>query len=356
MAGQMSLGNSRRGGHAERVFHEVDEALRSLLRAEVLGDAQIEIAFDPPNRPWIGAVKGPTINLFLYDVREDTARRDVMLEPVLDEAGKIIGRRAPAHRYDLYYLASVWAPTVALEHHILSALTAGLVAHEMLPEEHLSEDLRQQGRVLLAAASGMKRGMPGNFGGELKFQLEIVVTVPMPAKVDMPVAKPVDSPLTATVTGPDGQRERVEGRPAQPAPAVLQQRAQAGATPPGVRPDQARQDLARAAAASPRAPGAPAETPRAAAPGAPRPAAGTAPTRPPPDPMAQVRAAMAQAAQVQANLAQAQAALARALAGPQPAASQPAASQPAKATAPPAKATKSAPRKASQPPASPSGS
>lgn len=170
------------------MFHEVDEALRSLVRAEVLGDAQIEIAFDPPNRPWIGAVQGPTINFFLYDVREDTARRDVMLEPVLDETGKIIGRRAPAHRYDLYYLASVWAPTVALEHQILAALTAGLAAYEVVPAEHTTGALRESGNALLATAGGMKRGMPGNFGGELKFQLELVVTVALPAKIDLPRA------------------------------------------------------------------------------------------------------------------------------------------------------------------------
>src|SRR3990170_4055793 len=98
------------------MFQQVDGALEALLRSEALGDASVAISFDAPSRPWIGAVQGPTVNAFLYDVRENASRRDVMLELVLDDNGAVVGRRAPARRDDMAYLLSVWAPTPALEH------------------------------------------------------------------------------------------------------------------------------------------------------------------------------------------------------------------------------------------------
>jgi hypothetical protein len=219
--------------------------LHALLRAEVLGDAQIAVDFDAPGRPWITAVaaKGPTVNVFLYDVRENVARREVMFERVLDDDGQVIARRTPARRYDLYYVLSVWAPTIALEHQIVAALTAGLGAHDVFPVEHLPPSLTDRGHVFLGLAGGMKRGMLPSFAGETKLQLELVVTIPLPSRVDLPAAPPVDRPMDLRVSGNE-QRESVSGRP----PSVPAQRpAQGAAVPPGqpgAQPRRTREQLA----------------------------------------------------------------------------------------------------------------
>jgi len=65
------------------------------LRGEVLGEA-VPVSLDAPNRPWTQAAGRPTVNLFLYDVRENLARREVMLEPVRDSSGVVVRRRDPA--------------------------------------------------------------------------------------------------------------------------------------------------------------------------------------------------------------------------------------------------------------------
>jgi hypothetical protein len=75
------------------------------LRGEVLGEA-VPVSLDAPNRPWTQAAGRPTVNLFLYDVRENLARREVMLEPVRDSSGVVVGRRTPPTRYDLHYVLS----------------------------------------------------------------------------------------------------------------------------------------------------------------------------------------------------------------------------------------------------------
>src|SRR4051794_6341633 len=51
---------------------DVDETLRSLLKRELErhGFDGVEIAFDAPAREWSGQLSSPTVNLFLYALRE----------------------------------------------------------------------------------------------------------------------------------------------------------------------------------------------------------------------------------------------------------------------------------------------
>lgn len=295
------------------MIHEIDAALAALLRDEVLGDAKVSIAFDPPNRPWIQTVSGPTLDVFLYDVRENVVRREVMLEPVYDEEGKLVAKRSPARRYDLFYTLSVWGTPVALEHHILAAVTVGLARFETLPAGYVPAAIRDRGNVFVGVAAGAKRMMPGNLGGDMKIQLELVLTLPLPTTIDLPSAAPVVSPLAVDVRGPQ-QSEQVQGRP--PVSGLPQQRPTGpptGASAPGVDPAVARAELARAAA------GAPAAVARPAGPPGARPAGPPGAPQRPADPMAQLRAALGQAAQAQAAIAQAQAALLAAMGARRPA-------------------------------------
>src|SRR5438046_3515062 len=51
---------------------DLDEALRTLLKRELErhGFEGVEIAFDAPSKEWSGKLTGPTVDLFLYDLRE----------------------------------------------------------------------------------------------------------------------------------------------------------------------------------------------------------------------------------------------------------------------------------------------
>ncbi|WP_460437037.1 Pvc16 family protein, partial [Angustibacter speluncae] len=204
-------------GHPDEgapVFHQVDAALATLITDEALGEAGVAIAFDVPNRPWFAAVQAPTVNAFLYDVRENASRRDVMHEPVLDEQGRVVGRKPPPPRYDLYYLLSVWGvPDPALEHHVMASVLAALARFDVFPADRVPEELRGLGLWHLNVANGPKRMMPGNFGGEMKLQAEVAVTVPLPTRVTAPTAPAVHRPMDVRMSGAGGQRETVTGRP-----------------------------------------------------------------------------------------------------------------------------------------------
>lgn len=244
---------ARENDQASGVIAETDQALAAVLKTKVIGTAPINIAFDPPSRPWIQSLKAPTINLFMYDMRENAQRRESVYEDVRDEKGKVIARRPPMQRWDLYYTLAVFAPNVIVEHKVLAAIVRYLASLDVLPVEVLPPPLAEPGYpILINTGSGMKRGMFLNYAGDLKAGLELTVTVPMPPPPAPPPAPPVQQQpqiQVQPVPGADPARtvaasETVPPRPApqpQPAPggqapAAPAPAAQAPAAPPTAQP------------------------------------------------------------------------------------------------------------------------
>jgi hypothetical protein len=177
------------------VIAETDQALAAVLKAKVLGTAPINIAFDPPSRPWIQSLKAPTVNLFMFDVRENVHRRESAYENVRDDEGKVIARRPPMQRWDLHYTLAVFAPNVIVEHKVLAAIIRYFAGIEVLPVEVLPPALAEPGYpILISAGAGMKRGMFLNYAGDLKAGLELAVTVPMPPPAAPAPQPPVQQP------------------------------------------------------------------------------------------------------------------------------------------------------------------
>jgi hypothetical protein len=171
------------------VISETDVALAQLLKSRVIGSAEIAIAFDPPNRPWIQALTGPAVNLFLFDIKENAQRREVMYEDVRDEKNVLVARRRPPARIDLHYTVSVWAaPSPLVEHRILAAMLRCFLGQPLLPRELMPEALAKlEQQVVLSVGSSPKRGMFINLGGDLKAGIELTVTIPLPVLPDLAV-------------------------------------------------------------------------------------------------------------------------------------------------------------------------
>jgi hypothetical protein len=219
------LPGAARAVDARHVIAETDQALAAILKARVIGNAAIAVAFDPPNRPWIQALQGPAVNLFLFDIKENAQRRDVMFEEIRDENHALVARRPPPPRVDLHYAISAWAPAVLVEHNILAAVLRCFISMPVLPREALPAALKARPHeVMLTVASGPKRGMFMNVGGDLKAGFDLCVTVPLPLP-DIPAA-PVVQQATVTVgqlpgTGPaqaSGGRESLAVTQPKPSP------------------------------------------------------------------------------------------------------------------------------------------
>lgn len=208
------------GGTLPCVILETDQALLAVTKTRVLGNAAVTVTFDPPARPWIQALKTPAVNFFLFDIRENAHRRDVMYEQVRDEEGRVVGHRPPALRYDLHYTITVWGAPIAMEHRILALVLRCFGSLATVPRDLLPEALAQlPNEVYLTTAPGTKRGMFLNLAGEVKAGFELTATVAMPVP-DAPAAPPVSQ---AQVT--------VGPKPAEAAQNGSQAAGQAAAAP-----------------------------------------------------------------------------------------------------------------------------
>jgi hypothetical protein len=192
------------------VFYEVDEALRALVRAEVAGSSEVEIAFEAPTRDWAGRRNAPTVNLYLYDIREDLRRRERGLVNSYDERGAVVDRRYPPRHFKTTYLVTAWTQRPEDEHRLLSSLLYGFLRNETLPAELLTGRLAEIGlpvQVSVALPPPEDRSFAdvwSALGGELKPSLDVVVTAPIDGGRRFEAGPPVEGDLAVGLT--DGVR------------------------------------------------------------------------------------------------------------------------------------------------------
>ena len=126
------------------MIDEIDEAIRQLLSKELpIRNSEIDIAFDMPKREWSARLSRPTLNLYLYDVRENVKMRQMTTAwESSSNGGTATSRRAPV-RMDLYYMITAWATQPDDEHRLLGRLMQMMFRFPTLPEELMPESLRQ---------------------------------------------------------------------------------------------------------------------------------------------------------------------------------------------------------------------
>ncbi|WP_101258587.1 DUF4255 domain-containing protein [Streptomyces barkulensis] len=182
------------------MIHEVDEGLRRLLGESGLEASGVEVVFDAPTRDWAARRTGPAVCVFLYDIREDTARRGSGTGEVYDADGHLVARRTPPRWFELTYLVTAWASRPQDEHRLLSQVLARLVAADTLPARLLTGTLAELGLTVGLETVGAGDDVPAvsevwsALGGELKVSLKVRVRAPL-AGVSRTVAPPVTEGL-----------------------------------------------------------------------------------------------------------------------------------------------------------------
>jgi hypothetical protein len=209
------------------VIHEVDDALRKLVLRDAVNGSGVDVSFEAPTKEWAARRNAPTISVYLYDVREDLARREVEYEEIRDGTGRVVHRRPPPRRFKLSYLVTVWTQRPEDEHRLLSALLTCFLRHELLPQEDLSGTLADLGYATLLSV-----GLPppqdrsladvwSALGGELKPSLDLVLSTPFDTYRMAAAGEPVREEPRISVVRPDGDseekgRRRRGARPAEP--------------------------------------------------------------------------------------------------------------------------------------------
>ncbi|GAA1660443.1 hypothetical protein GCM10009765_07370 [Fodinicola feengrottensis] len=169
------------------MIHEVDEALRELVRSRALPGNEVEVAFEAPTKDWAARRNAPTVNIYLYDIREDMRKRSRGMINAYDDLGKIESRHMPPRHIKLSYLLTAWTQRPEDEHRLLSALLTSLLSYEEMPRELLTGSLAQIGRpvaVTVALPPPEDRSFADVWtalGGELKPSLDVVISAPVMA-------------------------------------------------------------------------------------------------------------------------------------------------------------------------------
>ncbi|HEY7023479.1 MAG TPA: DUF4255 domain-containing protein [Candidatus Limnocylindrales bacterium] len=167
------------------MIQDVDESLRALVKRDALNGSGVDVAFDAPTREWVAKRNAPVVDMYLYDIREDTSRRQTAWEDVRDETGRVTGRRLPPRRYRLSYLVTAWTQRPEDEHRLLSSMLACFVQNEYMPADLLSGTLEgDETPVLITVALPPEQDRSiadtwSALGGELKPSLDLVVTAPL---------------------------------------------------------------------------------------------------------------------------------------------------------------------------------
>ena len=198
------------------MIHEVDEALRRLVRGEALAGSDVDVVFDAPTRDWAARRNAPTVNLYLYDIREDLRRRERGLINEYDADGAVTSRHMPPRHVKLSYLLTAWTQRPEDEHRLLSSLLFCLLGYESLPAGLLEGPL-----AALALPVPMTVALPppedrafadvwSALGGELKPSLDVVVSAPVDAGKRYPAGPPVREGMQVDFGDLDG--EQADGR------------------------------------------------------------------------------------------------------------------------------------------------
>ncbi|MGC8874297.1 MAG: Pvc16 family protein [Chloroflexia bacterium] len=162
---------------------DLDETLKQLFIRELpIPNGEVEISFDAPRRDWAAGRVKPTLNLYLYDLLENTELR--RSEWVVERDDGSATKYQPPRRVNATYLVTAWAGAPEDEHRLLWRAMAVLMRHRVLPQELLQGELKATRESLQASLLGPEEAPNPNdlwsaLGNELRPAFHYRVVLPL---------------------------------------------------------------------------------------------------------------------------------------------------------------------------------
>lgn len=131
---------------------DLDETIKKLLVEDMpVKNGEIDIKFDQPKREWSAKLTKPTVNFFLYDLRENVELRQAQYQKVNNGSARdnLARMKKAPHRMDCYYMMTTWAAEAEDEHRLMTRTLMSLFRHPFLPE-HLLEGTLQNPKFPLS--------------------------------------------------------------------------------------------------------------------------------------------------------------------------------------------------------------
>jgi len=215
----------------------IDEALKQLLKDEVpLDSSEIGVTFEMPTKEWSAGLSRPTLNLYLFDIRENLEFREH--DWTRERSNGDVVKRLTPRRVDLAYVVTAWTTTVEDEHRLLWYVLSALFRHPELPGKYLTGALAGQVaaiRFKVAQPDGVFKN-PADFWSAMENRLKpavnLVVTVPLDLAVEIKgpivLTKRLSIELSPGAAKDEivqiAGRVRIGGRPATGASVLLEEK------------------------------------------------------------------------------------------------------------------------------------
>jgi hypothetical protein len=192
---------------------DLDETIRQLLKEELpIRNGEIEVSFQQPRRENSARWTKPTVNLYLYDLRENNVLRQHQWQRLAGSSNGGDGRagdrlahlkRSPM-RVDCCYILTAWANDPEDEHRLLTRCLLALFRFPVLPNDRLVGSLRNPAyEIQSRLASHDKLTNPAEVWGALDNELRPCVSYVVTLALD-PWTE-VAGPIVRTVTLRSGQ-------------------------------------------------------------------------------------------------------------------------------------------------------
>lgn len=167
------------------MISDLDESIKKLVITKgELAPSQVDVEFEAPDREWSASISKPTVNIYLYDIRENHQLRGTEWVINHNSDGTATRKKSPS-RIDISYLITVWANDVSDEHRLLWHVMATLFRYPEIPEDVLSGDL--VGHIYpIKTSTSQPDGLfnnPSDFwaalDNKIKASINYVVTLPL---------------------------------------------------------------------------------------------------------------------------------------------------------------------------------
>lgn len=188
---------------------DLDETLRQLLIAEIpVKNGEVDIKLDQPKREWSSRLNRPTVNIFLYDVRENNVLRQHQWEQAAGGAARrgdnLAHRKRTPFRVDCFYMLSAWANDPEDEHRLLTRAMLALFRFPVLPDDRLVGTLRNPiFEIQTRLACHDRLTNPAEVWGALDNELR--PTVPLIVTLALDPWTEITGPVVSTLTLRTGQ-------------------------------------------------------------------------------------------------------------------------------------------------------
>jgi hypothetical protein len=195
------------------MISDLDESIKKLVITKgELDPSQIEIAFEAPDREWSASISKPTVNIYLYDIRENHELRGTEWVINHNNDGTATRKKSPS-RIDISYLITVWANDVSDEHRLLWHVMSTLFRYPEIPEDVLSGDLLEHIypiKTSTAQPDGLFNN-PSDFWAALdnKIKASVNYVVTLPLDKEMTFTAPTVKTKIIDVKPPETDSERI---------------------------------------------------------------------------------------------------------------------------------------------------